>query len=817
LIAKVFDSGGLPALALANVIVCIRRRGPLAGRSITHPRAAANPPSRPTRTRGSDVKRISPLVAVALFTALHTNPILAQAPTLSYSVPSAVAPGATSDVTFYGGAVNGVTGFWTNLPLTAELATGVEGNGTKADQVVYRFTVPANSPVGVGGVRLATGQGISNLRLFMIDDLPSATKNGANKSIETAQELTLPIAVDGAADPESFDYYKFAGKAGQRVSIEVYAQRLGTALDPVVRLLDPAGKELGFSDDEGGIGIDCRLARTLPADGVYTIEIRDVRYQGGGGHRYRLRVGDFPLVTTTYPLAAQKGTSAQLAVAGPAVEQAAPLDITMPEQVPGSQVSFGAKFPSGQGSAIVTLIASGQPEAVETEPNDAPQQATPIALPAAINGRFEVPKDRDYYQFEAKANQRLEFVGQTRSLGSPTDLFLRVFNADGGLLAEAEDNGIDEGVLNVAFPADGVYRLMVEDLLRRGGPAHAYRVDVRPYQPGFSLTVDAEKYDAPKNGVFVAKVTSARKDYNGPITLELQGVGEGYVLANNVIPEGQNEVLLNVTLPATIESGTPIVFNIVGRAKIGEADFAAKASTLPLLRASQGGLPYPPEALDGSIGLGVGPVFPDFFKLAADPVLFPQIVGAGTLKVKAEKLNNFNDAITLAVAGLPEGFTAEVMPIAAGQAEIAFAIKGPGELPEGEHKLTVTGSAVFSNQPRSFTLADVPLRVVKPLVATVTPAGPIAANGTQKVKVSVTRFGEDNGPVAILFKNLPAGVTAPAAVAIPPGMNEIDVDLTAAGAAPGKIENLAAVAVTLLRGAAVTVESAPAVLEVAAQ
>jgi hypothetical protein len=761
--------------------------------------------------------KIPALAGTLALATLAPATLEAQPPTVSYSMPSAVLPGSTADVTFYGGVLNGATGLWTNLPATVELASGIEGNGTKADQVVYRFTVPSDAPVGVGGVRIATGQGISNLRLFMIDDLASIADNGANKTIDAAQEITLPVAVDGAAEAESFDFYKFAGTAGQRVTIEVFAQRLGTALDPVIRLLDPTGKELAFSDDEAGIGIDCRLAQTLPVDGVYTIEIRDVRYQGGGAHRYRMRVGDFPLATTPYPLGAQKGTSAQLTVAGPSVDQATPLTVTMPEQVATAQVSLGAKFPSGQGSAIVRLVASGQPELVEIEPNDAPEHATPVTLPAAINGRFETPKDRDFYVFSATAGQRLEFVGQTRRLGSPADLFLRVYNADGGLLAEAEDVGIDEGSLNVTFPADGAYRLMVEDLLRRGGPGLAYRVEVHPYQPGFTLVVDAEKYDAPQGGVFVTKVTSARKEYNGPITLELVGAGDGFVLANNVIPEGQNEVLLNVTVPSSIPPGTPLVLNVVGRAKIGEVDFAAKASTLPVLRTSQSGLPYPPDALDGSIGLGIGPVFPDFFKLAADPVLFPQVVGAGTLKVKAEKLNNFNEAITLAVAGLPEGFTAEVMPIAAGQTEIAFAIKGPAELPEGEHKIQITGSGVFNNQPKSVLLADVPLKVVRPLSATVTPAGPIPANGTQKVKVSVQRFGDDNGPVAILFKNLPAGVTAPAAVAIPAGASEVEVDLTAAGAAPGKIENLAAVAVTLLKGTAVTVESPPAALEVAAQ
>ena len=313
-------------------------------------------------------------------------------------------------------------------------------------------------------------------------------------------------------------------------------------------------------------------------------------------------------------------------------------------------------------------------------------------------------------------------------------------------------------MLNVTFPADGVYKLMAEDLLRRGGPAHAYRIEVEAYQPGFSLVTDMEKYDAPQGGVFLTKVTAVRRDYNGPITLEIQGAGDGFVLANNVIAEGKPDTTISVTLPSRIASGTPTVLNIVGKAKIGEVEFASKASSITPLRVALSGLPYPPEALDGAIGLGVGPVFPEFFKLAVDngAVLFPQSIGVGQAKVKVEKLNNFNDVVTLAVEGLPAGFTAEVKPIAKDTAEIAFDIKGPTALPEGEHKIIIRGSATLTNQPKTVVLADVPLKVVKPLTVTAAPAGPITINGKQKVKVTIARYSDDKGPVALLFKNLPA-------------------------------------------------------------
>src|SRR6185437_5395873 len=203
-------------------------------------------------------------------------------------------------------------------------------------------------------------------------------------------------------------------------------------------------------------------------------------------------------------------------------------------------------------------------------------------------------------------------------IGSPSDLFLRLYNAAGAQLAEAGDAGADEGAINFTFPEDGVYRLMAEDLLGRGGPEHVYRIEIAPYQPGFSLTLEAEKFDAPQGGVFVAKVTSARRDYNGPITLSVAG-GEGFVAANNVIPEGKNETVMSVTVPADVKPGQLRIIRIVGQAKIGDAEFRVTASSLAALRKQFNGLPYPPAALDGAVGLGIGPVFADFFQLAIEP------------------------------------------------------------------------------------------------------------------------------------------------------------------------------------------------------
>ncbi len=750
------------------------------------------------------------LTAALVVAAITARDVAAQPPSLGYLNPSAALPGQATDLTLLGGNLASPTTVWSNMPgAKIELAPGIDGNGAKADQVVYRFTLPAETPVGIYGLRLATGKGGSNLRLVMVDDLASVGDNGNNKTMPAAQPVNVPTAVDGACEAESYDFYKFTATAGQQISVEVVARRLGSALDPVVRLLDAAGRELAYSDDEPGIGADCRFTHQFASPGDYYLEVRDIRYQGSPNHRYRLRIGNFPLVNTPFPLGAPKGSTPKLAVAGPAAAAVAPMNVTVPAEFSGGQLPMAVKFPQGQGSSPLTLIASNSPEQVEFEPNDTPETATTIAAAWSVSGRLHAAKDRDYYEFPAKKGERLVFAGRTRSIGSPSDLFLRIYNAAGGLLVEAEDAGTEEGAINFTFPEDGTYRLMVEDLLHRGGPEHCYRIEIQPYRAGFTLAVEAEKYDVPRSGVFTAKVTSARRDYNGPITLSVAGAGDGFVLANNVIPEGKNETVMSVTVPARLEPGQLHTIQIIGQAKIGEAEVRSMASTLAALRKEWNGLPYPPAALDGLVGLGVGPVFGDFFQLAVEPspVPFAQVAGAASFNVKATKSNGFDDVITLAVDGLPPGVTATVAPIAKGQPQATIQLAGPGSLAEGDYRFRVIGSASFQNQPKQVIVDSAVLRVVRPFEVSIAPAGPVKRGANQKVKLTVARTAAAAGAVTLRLKNLPSGMNAPAEITLAEGKNEIEVEIAAAVEAPLGDIGISAVATTKVKEKQVTIES----------
>ena len=229
----------------------------------------------------------------------------------------------------------------------------------------------------------------------------------------------------------------------------------------------------------------------------------------------------------------------------------------------------------------------------------------------------------------------------------------------------------------------------------------------------------------------------------------------------------------------------------------------AKASTLAALRKLFNGLPTPPASLDGSIGVGIGPVFADFFKFEVEPAVvpLPQLVGTSTFKLKVTKLNKFDDKITLAVEGLPPGVTATVPPaIEKGAAVANITLQGPVALAPGEHTFRITGTATFQNQPKTVVLGDVKLRVVDPVGVTITPAGPLTPGGKQKIKIGLTRYAAEKEAATINFKDLPKGITVPANLTVAADKNEVETEVSAAAdVTPGPVE-LVAVAAMNVKG-----------------
>lgn len=721
-------------------------------------------------------------------------PAHAQAPTITLTTPLALKPGQPTDLKLHGAGLAGPTQFWTSFPGQAALTPDVPMNGMNAAECVYRVTVPSDVPVGIYGVRVATANGTSAMRLVTVDDLPSVAQAGGNTTTAGAQALTLPVAVDGQVASLAQHYFKFTAAAGQQISFEVLARRIGSALDPMIRLLDPKGRELAYSDDVPGLRSDSRLCYQFKEAGEYMLELRDIRFQGSGNHFFRLRIGDFPCVTVPYPMAVKKGATANVNFAGLNLDGVQPTAVNFPADAPFEWTSVGAKRANAASSNFALLALSGRDEFVETEPNDEQAMANRVDLAQGFNGRFDKPGDTDRFVFAGKKGQALTFTGITRRQGSPASLMMRLLNAQGGQIAAKEDFGAVDPTFDATLPDDGDFTLVVQDLHRQGGPQYAYRIVVAPVQAGFTLSASADTLNVVAGGTSMVTVTAARKNYGGEIRVAAVDLPPGVTSHPTVIGPGRDSAILTLKGAPDAAAGKITLAKIVGTAKVGNADVAQVATVAPALTASLSGLPWPPQNLVSSFVVGVSPKAVISLKAEPAELVFGKDLSA-TVKVKVERQEKFDEAITIAVTpaqnGLPAGITAAVKPIAKGTNEIDIVLTANAQAPLGEFTAVLTGAINQNNVNTTQPVPGITLRLRSPFdVAVKLDADKVARGGTLKGKVTIDRNPAFKGPIALALQNLPKGVTAaPATVA--EGAAEAEIVLTvAADAAQGAVNNI---------------------------
>jgi len=519
----------------------------------------------------------------------------AEAPRITRAVPTAAAPGEPVEITFAGERLDAMTGLWTSFPANAEKMK------SSSSEAVFRLTVASNVPVQIGAIRLAGSNALSDLHLLAVDDLPSAPKTGAKK--ETPQMLKVGTAIDGSVEELGSDYFKFTARKGEPFSIDLLARRLGSSMDPLLRIFDESGKELVYSLQFNEPNGDPRFRFTASEAGTYTIELRDVSYHGGAGYFYRLRFGKFPLITSPFPAVVQRGTERNFRFVGPATDGVVgPAKKALNSASNEFFLPLSARFKGAAGSGFALLHISDLPQIVETEPNDKPPQATKISLPVGINARFEKARDRDYYEFTGNKGDRVIFAAKTRSLGSVCDVSLRLLDSANAELAESTNTTADEGFVAAKIDKPGKYLLLVEELTGAAGVDLIYHVEGTIQPAGFALAIESDKGEKSTNGAIAIHISCARDHYDGPISLSLRGI-DGCRLEDAIIEKKKTNATLRVFLPESVPVGEAVVVRIRGEATISDKPCTTIASTMPAIRKTFPLLVYPPEQFDGMVWL----------------------------------------------------------------------------------------------------------------------------------------------------------------------------------------------------------------------
>jgi hypothetical protein len=219
-------------------------------------------------------------------------------PTVLWALPFGVKPGAAARVTLRGLKLANAKEVRVAPKGTAKLlkkgksppANPLTPEKVGDSEVEVELSVPADAPGDSVQVTVVGPGGPSKPHPVRIDRAPIVEEKEPNDGFRQAQAVTIGQAVQGAiSKPRDVDVFRFEGKAGQKVVIEVHAARYGSPLDSVLTLYDAGGATLESCDDIEG-STDSRIEATLPKAGTYHVAVSDAHDRGASFFLYRLSI-----------------------------------------------------------------------------------------------------------------------------------------------------------------------------------------------------------------------------------------------------------------------------------------------------------------------------------------------------------------------------------------------------------------------------------------------------------------------------------------------------------------------------------------------
>ena len=353
--------------------------------------------------------------------------------------------------------------------------------------------------------------------------------------------FTVPSAVNGQIEPGEVDHFKFNLKKGEKCHFVFWGRKLNPFIgdgvpgnfQPILEVKDAAGKSLAFADDNY-FDPDPVLNFQAPADGLYTLEIRDALYRGREDFVYRIDV--------------KKGFYTRPGIAAPKL---------------------------------------GIPESCE---HIAVKEVN--TLPCLISGTISKPGEEKIFRFKAEKGQRVVTEIYARRLGSPLDSIITVCGPDGKQIAVNDDFNRPNIGLNMQHidsyicfkaPASGIYTVKVGDTAKAGNKDHVFYLRLDRPRPDFRVyLVPSAMWVSQDTAPDPVKVVVERLDgFKGEISFEMKNASGVTLAGINSIPAGADESQLSFST-GWIKRAVPIypeLYAVHGktRRKVCGADAAMQA------------------------------------------------------------------------------------------------------------------------------------------------------------------------------------------------------------------------------------------------
>ncbi|HMP78582.1 MAG TPA: pre-peptidase C-terminal domain-containing protein [Pirellulaceae bacterium] len=640
----------------------------------------------------------------------------------------------------------------------------LEWTTVDANNIDVRIAVLPDCRLGEHVVQIRTGRGFSDFRSVYVGPYTIVEESEPNSTWETAQVISRGVTVQGTITPEDVDYFVLELQAGERLSIEIEAIRLGTMFDPFIAVIDEQRFELAVSDDTPLYQQDGFISLVAPVAGRYTIMVREASYGGSNESRYRLHVGEFVRPTAVYPAGGQPGTEAQVTLIGDA---GGPVERTV--QLPES-FSFreGLLFEDERGATPSPLPfrLNSWPNFLESEPNNTWPEEPLLSLPIAINGIISEPGDADYFVFEAKQGQVWDIECFARRIGSGLDPVINIYKADKSQVAANDDaRGLD-AYLRFQVPEDGQYYLRVRDQLRRGQADFVYRVEITPPQPALSISIPrVDRYSQlqqtiaiPRGNRYAVMFNAARENFGGPIEL--------------LSPSLPNGVTIQAPPMSANLASMPVVFEAAEDAEISGGLYDFRARLIDENQSIEGGFR---NLADFALGepnnaryygcqvdrLAIGVMEPAPFRIELDVPQAPLVRdGSLNLRVVAHRDEGFAGPINLQFPFRPPGVgTTYQITMPADQSEIYYTLNAAGNAQLGKWPVYVIGSAAVDGGPLWVSTRLTDLEVAEPFVRIEAKRSACEQGEVVQVHCVVEQVQSFIGEATVQLQGLPPQVT----------------------------------------------------------
>lgn len=685
-------------------------------------------------------------------------PAWAASPRLNVITPRGVQRGTEQILTFHGSNMHDAEGVLFYEP-------GCEVVQVEPSPAAAKVTVRINADCRLGEhvAQVRTRSGLSDYRTFFVEALPAVDEKEPNGDFAAPQPIGMNVTVAGVVQNEDVDYYVVEAQKGQRISAEVVAMRLSSALfDPYVAILDSRRFELSANDDTALALQDCFASVIAPEDGKYIIEVRESAYSSGSD--YRLHVGTFPRPTALFPAGGKLGEETAIRFLGdPRGELQHKL--TLPAEL---NPEF-ALFASDDGGISPTgnpfrLFEHGN--ALEQEPNNDLSQATPAELPLALNGIIESSGDVDCFKFTAKKGQVFEVECFARRIRSALDPVMNLYFADGRGITGNDDARGPDSYFRFEAPEDAEYVLRITDHLGRGGKDLVYRVEFQAVKAELALGIPrVEQYGQYRQQIYVARgnrmgalITTSRSNFGGELVFDTADLPAGVTLVADPVPANLSAVpvLFEAAADAPIDGKlVPVVARLndpnanIRGGFFNRADYLIGPPGQSLYRwkdvnrlaiAVVDELPFTLEIIEPKV-----PLVRD---------------GSMELRIVAHRKEGFNTAINVQLPFLPPGVgAASSVNIVEGQSEVLYPLNANGGAEIKKWKLLALGAAEINGTAWvSSQLAT--LEIAAPLVSFEAQRASCEQGQTAQVYCKLNHATPFEGTAKAQLLGLPAKVTA---------------------------------------------------------